>query len=254
MTTSTYEFQETTPQAPNRLASTNRSSSMVSEDSSEKTDGSEFGFENDDDHDSEMDDAGDTEGDEPEDDSDEDGDKMDEDEDDGGRFEKINGERRTPTRAVEITDVDGDKAFSQELPTLEDTNTHPSNASTRMLPSSFPTTSNPASTHHRAKTSSPLPPPLTQNPLPSTSASNQALPPSGDDVNSRPKRKVRARVLQDQGILESGGECAAEHCEEPERVDEMVSCAGVGCNDQVCFPLMLRVVQLLISSALGSFI
>ena len=25
----------------------------------------------------------------------------------------------------------------------------------------------------------------------------------------------------------------AEHCEEPDRVDEMVSCAGVGCSDQV---------------------
>ena len=34
-------------------------------------------------------------------------------------------------------------------------------------------------------------------------------------------------------MSESGGGCAAEHCEEPDRVDEMVSCTGIGCSDQV---------------------
>ena len=34
-------------------------------------------------------------------------------------------------------------------------------------------------------------------------------------------------------MSESGGGCVAEHCEEPDWVDEMVSCIGVGCSDQV---------------------
>ena len=33
-------------------------------------------------------------------------------------------------------------------------------------------------------------------------------------------------------MLESGGGCVAEHCE-PNQVDEMVSCAGISCSDQV---------------------
>ena len=52
--------------------------------------------------------------------------------------------------------------------------------------------------------------------------------PSGDDVRSQPKRKV-----WDQGMSESGGGCVAEHCKEPNWVDEMVSCIGVSCSDQV---------------------
>jgi hypothetical protein len=34
-------------------------------------------------------------------------------------------------------------------------------------------------------------------------------------------------------VSELGGGCAAEHCEEPDRVDEMVSCAGIGCSDHM---------------------
>lgn len=154
----------------------------------------------------------------------------------------------------EITDGDGDEAFSQELLSPEDTTAHPLTAtSTCLLPSSSLTTSNPASTHHHTKSFSPLPPPVTQDPLPSAAAVNWAPLPSGDNLSSQPKRKVQVQVLQDQGISELGGGCAAEHCKEPDCVDKMVSCAGVGCNDQVCLLLMLHVVQVLISLALNSF-
>ena len=61
MTTSTFEFQETTFQAPDVLASTNRSSSMVSKDSSDQTDDSGFGSEKEDNN-NKMDDASDSEG------------------------------------------------------------------------------------------------------------------------------------------------------------------------------------------------
>ena len=57
--------------------------------------------------------------------------------------------------------------------------------------------------------------------------------PSGDDMRSQPKRKVWAHILQDQGMLESGGGCATEHCEDPNQVDEIISCAGIGCSNQV---------------------
>ena len=56
-------------------------------------------------------------------------------------------------------------------------------------------------------------------------------------MRSQPKRKVQAHVLQDQGMLESGGGCVAEHCEDPNWVDEMVLCAGVSCSNQVCYHL-----------------
>lgn len=91
------------------------------------------------------------------------------------------------------------------------------------------------------------------SPLPSATAMNQSPLPSGDNLNSWLKRKVQAWVLQDQGISELGGWCTTEHCKEPDCVDEMVSCAGVGFNDQVCLLLMLCVVQVLLL-ALNSFI
>ena len=34
-------------------------------------------------------------------------------------------------------------------------------------------------------------------------------------------------------MSELGGGCVAGHCEEPDQVGEMVSCAGVGCSNQV---------------------
>ena len=34
-------------------------------------------------------------------------------------------------------------------------------------------------------------------------------------------------------MSESGGGCVAEHCGDPDWVDEMVSCAGIGCSNQV---------------------
>ena len=180
---------------------------------------------------------------------------MEEDEDDSSRIEQVDSERSTPTLVFEITDVDGNKAFSQELLSPDNTTTHHlTSTSTCLLPSSSLTTSNPASTNHHIKGFSPLPPPVTQDPQPSAAAVNQAPLPSGDNPNSQPKRKVQVWVLQDQGISELGVGCATEHCKEPNHVDEMVSCAGIGCNDQVCLSSMLHLVQVLISSALNSFI
>jgi hypothetical protein len=109
-----------------------------------------------------------------------------------------------PTTPIESADVDVDESVGQE-PMADDGTTHLSNASTHVLPFSPSTVADPS-----------------LNTLP-----------NGDDVRSRPKRKVQARVLQDQGMSESGGGCAAEHCKEPDRVDEMVLCAGIGCSDQV---------------------
>lgn len=250
--TSTREFENITSRAPIHRAGTDRPFSMVSEDSSDESEGSEFGFGNDED---EMEDDGDEEDDEEEGDDDDEGDEMEKDKDDGGcRFEQIVGKRNTPTREVEIMDVDDDEPVSQEPPRVGDGTTHPSNASTRVLPSSPPAVSNPALTQHGTKNSSSLPPPLAQNPLPSPSTANTAPQDrlsSVNDVTSWPKRNIRARVLQDQGIVESGGGCAAEHCEEPERVDEMVSCAGVGCKDQASLICGLCMVQMLTSSAVS---
>ena len=73
-----------------------------------ETEGSEFGSE--------------IEDDEMEGDDDEEGNEMEEDEgkDDGDRrFEKVDGERSTPTREVEIVDMDGNEPISQELPHRE---------------------------------------------------------------------------------------------------------------------------------------
>ena len=77
--------------------------------------------------------------------------------------------------------------------------------------------------------------------------------PSGDNVRSQPKRKVQACVLQDQGMSESGGGCVAGHCEEPDQVGEMVSCAGVGCSNQVSAIILDTVRVKVLSSMADSF-
>ena len=129
-------------------------------------------------------------------DDDEEGDEMEEDEgeDDGDwRFEKVDGERSTPTREVEIVDMDSNEPVSQELPRLKDHITHHSNANNHLLPSSPPTISNPASMQHGTETPNLLSPSLAHDPLPSPSTANTAPQDqlsSDNNVTSRPKRNV----------------------------------------------------------------
>ena len=120
-----------------------------------ETEGSEFGSE--------------IEDDKMEGDDDEEGDEMEEDEgeDDGDwRFEKVDGERSTPTREVEIVDMDSNEPVSQELPRLKDCITHHSNANNNLLPSSPPTISNPASMQHGTEPQTYYPPLLLMIPYP----------------------------------------------------------------------------------------
>jgi len=196
------------------------------------------------------------------DDSDKEGDKMEEDEDkyNGGcRFEKVDSERNMPNKEVEIMDVDGDEPVqprtTQGLKMVPLTLQMQALMCFLLRPLPFPILHQ---LQHGIETLSSLAPSLAQNPLPSTSTTNKASAqdqlPSGDDVNSWPKWKVQAWVLQDQGILKLGGGCVAEHCEEPEQVDEMAMCTSIGCNDNdqaSLYSWMLHVVQMLTSSAIS---
>ena len=131
---------------------------------------------------------------------------MEEDEYSGGRrFEMVDGEQSMLTTLIGGANMDVNESVGQEPPMADDGTTHLLNASTHVLPSS--------------------PSAIADPPL--------STLPSGDDMRSQPKRKVQVRVLQDQGMSESGGGCEAEHCEDPNQVDEMVLCAGISCSNQV---------------------